>query len=102
MTIETEAGLLSWLEVDGEVLTTAGAATGPCFVAETSGETLGAGPSEVDGLLEVLMTKGKIAELGISEGDTVTIRSALYNVALIDAEEASAGEGLSILYAEPL
>lgn len=103
MVIETETGLLAWQEVDGETLITQpAAATGACFVAEVSGETLGAGPADVDGMLEVLMTKGKIADLAITEGSTVTVRSANYNVALIDAEEASAGEGFSLLYLEPL
>lgn len=101
MSIETEAGLLAWLEVDGETIIKSGA-TGPGFVAEASGETLDAGPADVDGLLEVMMTKSKIADMGITEGVTVTIRSASYAVREIAAEEASAAEGLSIIYAEPL
>lgn len=101
MTIETEAGLLAWLEVDGETLTFSGA-TGPAFVAETSGETLDAGPAEVDGMLEVMMTKGKIDDLGITEGATVTVRGANYAVREIIAEEASASEGFAILHAEAL
>lgn len=96
MTVESEADRIAWLTADGETIT-AGGTDAPALVAETSGETLGASPTDVDGTLEVLMTQAQIVALSIVEGGAITVRGAAYTVGLIEYEEASASAGLAVI-----
>ena len=73
----------------------------PAFVAESSGETFNAGVGEVDGVLEVLVTRAQLSAHSLATGGSLTIRGASYRINLLEAEEASATDGYVILYCTP-
>ncbi len=100
MTIEIEADRITWLTADGETITSASGDL-PAFVAETSGETFNAAAGEVDGVLEVLVTKAQITAHSVVAGSSLTIRGASYRVNLPEEEAASASDGLVVLYCTP-
>ncbi len=100
MTIESETDRINWLTSDGETITS-GVGTLPAFVAESSGETLNAAVDEVDGLLEVVITRAQVTAHSLVTGGSLTIRGASYRVNLLEAEEASASDGFVICYCTP-
>lgn len=100
MTIESEADRINWATADGETITS-GVGDLPAFVAESSGETFDAALNDVDGVLEVLVTKAQITAHSLATGASLTIRGASYRINLLEAEEASATDGLVILYCTP-
>ncbi len=100
MTIESETDRINWLTADGETITS-GVGDLKAFVAESSGETFNAGVADVDGVLEVLVTKAQVVDHSLVTGSSLTIRGASYRVNLLEAEEASATAALVILYCTP-
>lgn len=100
MSIESETDRINWLTADGETVTS-GVGTLPAFVAESSGETFDAAIDEVDGVLEVLITRAQITAHSLVTGSSITVRGASYRVNLLEAEEASASDGFVTCYCTP-